>query len=163
EAKHRFGQFPMRRDQLLSQAEMVPKIGVDRRWQCEPARPACGQPWRRGKRAPFPENARGTIRRDEADHERRGEQTKSKEGENPTMAQEHHFSFTASPSLAPRNFRARTVIRLRRFCRRAECRFPRDFIVQRWLDLPTRPPGDRDPSALCLPRPPSSLGEIQWA
>ena len=30
-------------------------------------------------------------------HERRGEQTKSQEGENPTMAQDHRFSFTASP------------------------------------------------------------------
>ena len=39
ETEHRFGQFPMRRDQLLPQAEMVLQIGVDRRRQCEPARP----------------------------------------------------------------------------------------------------------------------------
>ncbi len=118
EAEHRFGQFPMRRDQLLSQAEMVFEIGVDRCRQCKPIRRGRGQPWRRRKGAPFPENARGTVRRDQADHERRGEHTKSKEGENPTMAQEHQFSFTTSASLAfGEIFWARWVAALSRFIR----------------------------------------------
>src|SRR3984957_20269335 len=91
----------MRRDQFLPQAEMVLKIGVDRRRQCEPTYPVRGQPWRWRKGAPFPENARGTVRRDEAYHERRGEQTKRKGGENPPMAQEHQFSITASPCRLP--------------------------------------------------------------
>ena len=98
-AERRFGQFPMRRDQRLPQAEMVLEIGVDRRRQCEPTPLGRGQPWRRRKGAPFPENGRGTVRRDDADHERRGEGEKSDQSENPTMAQKHQFSFTAS--LAP--------------------------------------------------------------
>src|ERR1700722_258337 len=151
----------MRRDQFLPQAEMVLKIGVDRRRQCEPTCPVRGQPWRWRKGAPFPENARGTVRRDEAYHERRGDQTKSKEGENPPMAQEHQFSITASPCRLPTKLSGEKSHQAETHLRRAERRFRRDFIVERWPDLPTRPPAERDHPALFLPRPPSSLWEIQ--
>ena len=163
EAEHRFGQFPCavisfcrKPKWSLSRRRPPPAVRASSPWSWAAVAPAQASdlPSKRSRGCQARRGRPRAARR--ADKKRRGR--KSDDG----AAASFLIHRVPAPRLA-RNFSGERSRQPEPLWRRAGRRFSWGFIVERPPDLPTHPPAERDPPALCLAPPPSWLREIQWA